>query len=75
MWVLPFESDVENEGNAVILRGEGECLVIFTQTDAENQANPLAGTLSKLGERHDPGNIPPNPSKIWQAVSAGVPAP
>lgn len=75
VWVLPFESDVEDDGKAVTLRGEGECILIFTQTTAENPANPLAGTLSKLGLRHDPGAIPPDPSKIWQAVSTGVPAP
>lgn len=75
VWVLPFESDVENEGSTVILRGEGECLLIFALTTAENPAKPLSGTFSRLGERHDPGHLPPDPSKIWQAVSAGVPAP
>lgn len=75
VWVLPFESDVENEGNAVTLRGEGECLLIFALTTAENPAKPLSGTFSRLGERHDPGHLPPDPTKIWQAVSAGVPAP
>jgi len=75
VWVLPFESDVENEGDAIILRGEGECILIFAHTTAENPAKPLSGTFSRLGEHHDPGHAPPDPSKIWQAVSAGVPSP
>lgn len=75
VWVLPFESDVESEGNTITLRGEGECLLIFTHTTAEDPEKPLAGTLSRLGERHDPGHLPPDPSKIWQAVSTGVPVP
>lgn len=75
VWVIPFESDVEPDGNAILLRGEGECLLIFAHTTAENPAKPLAGTFTRLGETHDPGHIPPDPTKIWQAVSAGVPAP
>lgn len=75
IWVIPFESDVEADGNTILLRGEGECLLIFAHTTAEDPTKPLAGTFIRLGETHDPGHVPADPSKIWQAVSAGVPAP
>ena len=74
-WVIPFESDVESEGTSILLRGEGECLVILTATAAETNASPLADTWRKICAIHDPGQNPPDPTKIWQAILARAAAP
>lgn len=70
-WVIPFESDVSDDGKAITLSGEGEALILLNLTpDPEN--HPISDTLTRLGKTHDPGQIPPNPHLIWQAVSAGA---
>jgi hypothetical protein len=74
-WVIPFESDVESEGTSILLRGEGECLVILTATTAEASASPIADTWRKICATHDPGQNPPDPTKIWQAILARATAP
>lgn len=62
-WVIPFESDVTDDGKGVIsLAGEGEAMVIL------DPAGRAADPLSRLGEKDDPSSDPPDPQKIWQAV-------
>lgn len=67
-WMIPFESDVEDDGKGTIsVSGEGEALILLNLTDdAEKQ--PVANTWIRLGERHDPGHTPPNPHLVWEAV-------
>lgn len=67
-WVIPFESDVESEGSAIVLRGEGECLLILNFADRDSNEKPLADTWKRLANSHDPGSNPPDPTKIWQSV-------
>lgn len=64
VWVLPFESDVASEGNSITVRGEGEALIVWNF----GAGKPLDTTLARLGTRHDPGHLPPNPAKIWQGI-------
>jgi hypothetical protein len=69
-WVIPFESDVESDGNSIVLRGEGECLVLLDFTDTESPAQPISTTWARISAAYDPGENPPDPVKIWQAVLA-----
>lgn len=66
--VIPFESDVEADGDAIVLRGEGECLVIFSLTMLDSPEKPLSGTWQRLAAILDPGEEHPDPSKIWQVI-------
>lgn len=69
VWVLPFESDVEPDKGAILVRGEGEAMVIwaFGKAGAEKE---LAGTFARLAARYDPGREHPDFSKIWRGVLA-----
>lgn len=71
LWVLPFESDVEPDGNTIVVRGEGEAMIILAFAAGEAATQPLAETLERLGNRYDPGHRPADPSKIWQGIAAG----
>ena len=71
VWVLPFESDVAPDGNSIVVRGEGEALVILTFAAGSDATHSLAETLTRLGNRFDPGHSPADPTKIWQGVLAG----
>jgi Glycosyl hydrolase family 65, N-terminal domain len=68
VWVIPFESDVTREGNAISLMGEGEALILLTFAQGPKATSTLAGTLQRLGNRYDPGQVPADPSKIWRGV-------
>jgi hypothetical protein len=70
VWVLPFESDVAPDGDSIIVRGEGEALILLTYATASETTKPLAETLARLGRRHDPDHNPPDPAKIWHGVLA-----
>lgn len=67
-WVIPFESDVETEGNAITLRGEGECLVIFNFASRDPGAKRVEDTWQRLIDAHDPGIEAADPTKIWNAI-------
>jgi hypothetical protein len=73
--IVPFESDVEADGNAILLRGEGECLVIFSITPSEDPGKPVAGIWKRLAETHDPGQEHPDPVKIWHSLLSRKPVP
>ena len=73
--VIPFESDVEVEGNSILLKGEGECLVIFSFTPFDTAEKPLSGTWQRLAATLDPGTEHPDPVKIWQTIFARAAAP
>ncbi|WAC20824.1 hypothetical protein OVA24_05435 [Luteolibacter sp. SL250] len=73
--VIPFESDVETEGDSIVLRGEGECMVIFSFTRLDDAAKPLSGTWKRLAAALDPGAEHPDPVKIWQTILAHGGAP
>lgn len=68
VWVLPFESDVATEGTAIAVRGEGEALILITYAAGKDGEKPLSETLSRFGNRYDPGHNPPDPAKIWRGV-------
>ena len=70
VWVLPFESDVTQAGDSIIVRGEGEALILLTGATGSEATRPLAGTLARLGKRFDPDHNPPDPAKIWHGVLA-----
>ncbi len=69
-WVIPFESDVSNDGRTITVLGEGEALILLTYGTGDDSSKPLAETLTRLGKQHDPGHFPPDPSQIWQGVLA-----
>ncbi|MBC7980552.1 MAG: hypothetical protein H7Y36_08325 [Armatimonadetes bacterium] len=66
-WVLPFESDVSDDGKTITLAGEGEALIILNLT-ADPETAPVSQTLTRLGKIHDPAHTPPGPHVIWQAL-------
>ncbi len=67
-WIIPFESDVHDDGeSAIVLQGEGEALIILNAT-TDPEKHPISSTLTRLGEKHDPGHTPPSPHLIWQAL-------
>lgn len=67
-WIIPFESDVRDDGkSAIVLAGEGEALIILNAT-TDPRKRPVCDTLTRLGEKHDPGHTPPSPHHIWQAL-------
>jgi len=68
-WIIPYESDVSDDGKSTItLAGEGEALIILNLTAAAKK-HPIANTLTRLGEKYDPGHTPPNPHLIWEGVT------
>lgn len=75
VWIIPFESDVETEGNTITLRGEGECMVIFNFAERDPGAKPVENTWQRLIDAHDPGSETADPTKIWNAIreKAGLP--
>lgn len=70
IWVLPFESEVTPAGESIVVRGEGEALIIWNFTGQGIPASTISGTLSRLAQRYDPGHLHADPAKIWQAVLA-----
>jgi len=64
VWVFPFESEVTREGDTLTVRGEGEALVVWNFGEKE----AISGTWERLAARHDPGQTPPDPIKIWHGV-------
>ena len=70
-WVIPYESDVSDDGKSTItLAGEGEALIILNLT-ADPSKHHIADTHTRLGKKHDPGHTPPNPHLIWEGVTEG----
>lgn len=69
LWVLPFESEVGPEDAAIVVRGEGEALIVL-DFGTESREETLAG----LGRNYDPGRTPPDPVRIWHGVSAAAAA-
>ncbi|MFD0893265.1 glycoside hydrolase N-terminal domain-containing protein [Luteolibacter ambystomatis] len=66
LWVFPFESEVAPEGNDMVVRGEGEALIVVSTG---------AGSLAKLAAKYDPGAEHPDASKLWhKALEAHVSA-
>ena len=68
VWVLPFEAEVTKEGQSIVVRGEGEALIVVNFSHEKGAGKTLSQTLSNLGNTHDPGHSPPAPSRIWQGV-------
>lgn len=66
-WIIPFESDVSDDGKTITLSGEGEALIILNLAP-EPEKLPISHTLSRLGAKYDPGHTPPNPHLIWQGA-------
>jgi hypothetical protein len=66
-WVIPFESDVQPDGDtAISIHGEGEALVLLNFTIAGSAS--IADTFTRLGAVYDPAHRPPSPSLIWEAL-------
>jgi len=68
VWVIPFESDVEPDGQGITVRGEGEAIIVWNFSPDKSGADELARTWTRLAERHDPGHTPPDVSRIWHGV-------
>jgi hypothetical protein len=66
-WVIPFESDVSDDGKTIALVGEGEALILLNLAP-NTKKHPISNTFSRLGEQHDPGHTPPDPHLIWEGV-------
>lgn len=67
-WIIPYESDVSDDGKATItLAGEGEALIVLNLT-ADPEKHPISTTLTRLGQKYDPSHIPASPHLIWAGV-------
>ena len=66
-WIIPFESDVSDNGKTITLQGEGEALILLNLT-ADPGKRPVSGTLTRLGEKYDPGHPHPNPHLVWEGL-------
>lgn len=67
-WIIPYESDVsDDEKSTITLAGEGEALIILNLT-TDPEKNSIANTLTRLGEKYDPGHTPPSPHLIWEGI-------
>ncbi len=42
LWVVPFESDVAPDGKSIIVRGEGQALILLSYAPGPDAAKPLA---------------------------------
>ncbi len=66
-WVIPFESDVSDDGKTITLSGEGEALILLNLA-TDTKKHSIANTFSRLGDKYDPGHTPPDPHLIWEGV-------
>lgn len=67
-WIIPFESDVVDDGKgAISVTGEGEALILLNISE-NTKEQLIANTWDRLGERYDPCGTPPNPDVVWEAV-------
>ena len=60
VWVLPFESDVEPDGEGLVVRGEGEALILL----ATGSKRELDGRFRALGLKYDGRDEFPDLTKI-----------
>jgi len=66
LWVFPFESEVAPEGKDMVVRGEGEAMIVVSTG---------TGSLAKLAAKYDPGAEHPDASKLWhKALEAHISA-
>lgn len=70
-WVLPFESDVEPSEGGIVVRGEGEALILV----AEGSRTELDRRLGRLGLRFDGREAFPDLTRIWSGLLALQDAP
>lgn len=67
-WIIPFESDVVDDGKgAISVTGEGEALILLNISENIKE-QPIANTWDRLGERYDPYGTNSNPYVVWEAV-------
>ncbi|MBC8003782.1 MAG: hypothetical protein H7X97_14455 [Opitutaceae bacterium] len=66
--VWPFEADVSPGTDSIVVRGEGEALIVWSFSRAGNPANPIPDVWPDLAKRYDPDANPPNPAKIWHGL-------
>ncbi|BCU76814.1 glycoside hydrolase N-terminal domain-containing protein [Luteolibacter sp. LG18] len=65
-WVLPFESEVEPDGNSMVIRGEGEAMIVLARAP-----EPAAGEAWKrLATRYGGPDEHPDLSKVWAGALA-----
>ncbi len=68
-WIIPYESDVQADGDAtIVLPGEGEALILLNLT-IDPKTAPISETFTRLGAKYDPGHNPPSPQLIWEGVN------
>ncbi len=64
VWVLPFESDVETDGDGLAVRGEGEALILL----AVGSPQELDGRFRALGLKYDGRDSFPDLTKVWAGL-------
>jgi hypothetical protein len=64
VWVLPFESDVEPDGEGLAVRGEGEALILL----ATGSRQELDGRFRALGLKYDGRDSFPDLTKVWDGL-------
>ncbi len=64
VWVLPFESDVEPDGEGLVVRGEGEALILL----AAGTRRELDVRFRDIGMKYDGRDSFPDLIKIWAGL-------
>jgi len=64
VWVLPFESDVSPDGEGLVVRGEGEALILL----ADGHRQQLDRRFQALGLKHDGREVSPDLTKLWSEL-------
>lgn len=66
-WVLPFESEVAAEGNAMVVRGEGEAMIVVA-AGIGNETQDVATALARLTRKYDPRDEHPDFTILWKGA-------
>ncbi len=66
--VWPFEADVSPGTDSIVVRGEGEALIVWSFSRAGNPADSTPDVWPELAKRYDPDANPPDPAKIWHGL-------
>ena len=64
VWVLPFESDVAPDGEGLVVRGEGEALILL----AAGHRQQLDHRFQALGLKYDGRDEFPDLTKLWSGL-------
>lgn len=66
-WVLPFESEVNADGNAMIVQGEGEAMIVVAAATRADVPS-LKTTFARLVAKYEPTEDHPDFPQLWRKM-------